>query len=309
MPIPKNLICYTTGRKKTTKLVQQFARGLTNHPTVEWIPRVVNIQDFLDHGHPKDADAVASLGILRGTGLALQAAAAAGIDRYYIDHSYFNPGYGGIGWMRITKNKHSMNAVPKGEVFVDRWQGNFAKTNTMHTWKARAERGDKILVLPPTHAIQWYFNAYTWEDIILTELKKALPPELHSLIKVRKKPNEPIVDKLGNLVRLETTVSEDSVSLEEDLLDTNVVVAYNSSVALRATLMGLPVITNQHNCCYPISYTISDLAQGTDNPKFDVEPDRIKLVSWLSNCQFSSSEIQRGTSWQMLKEVDNALDI
>ena len=38
-----------------------------------------------------DTDAIATLGILRGTGLALQSAAAAGIDRYYIDHAYFNP--------------------------------------------------------------------------------------------------------------------------------------------------------------------------------------------------------------------------
>ena len=93
MSNPKNLICYTTEKIGTTKIIQKLAAGVASLGSDKWTARVVNIGDFKSSGHPPDTDAIATLGILRGTGLALQSAAAAGIDRYYIDHAYFNPGY------------------------------------------------------------------------------------------------------------------------------------------------------------------------------------------------------------------------
>ena len=314
MSNPKNLICYTTEKIGTTKIVQKFAAGVASLGSDKWTARVVNIGDFKSSGHPPDTDAIATLGILRGTGLALQSAAAAGIDRYYIDHAYFNPGYASKknikkGWMRITKNKHTMNTLPKGEVSSENWKANFKHNNPIHAWKTRSERGDRILVLPPSNAIQWYFNVPAWEEQVVSHLRRILPIELHKLIKVRRKPKEPIVDKLGNLLRLDTSVEDDSVTLEEDLLESNVVVAYNSMVALKATLMGIPVITNQHNCCYPISFKVKDIQPDMSNLNFDVEPNRTKLVRWLSQCQFSNDQIHSGIAWTMLQENNNAINI
>ena len=314
MSNPKNLICYTTEKIGTTKIIQKLAAGVASLGSDKWIARVVNIGDFKSSGHPPGTDAIATLGILRGTGLALQSAAAAGIDRYYIDHAYFNPGYASKknikkGWMRITKNKHTMNTLPKGEVSSENWKANFKHNNPIHAWKTRLERGDRILVLPPSNAIQWYFNVPAWEEQVVNHLKRILPTELHKLIKVRRKPKEPIVDKLGNLLRLDTSVEDDSVTLEEDLLESNVVVAYNSMVALKATLMGIPVITNQHNCCYPISFKVKNIQPDMSNPNFDVEPNRTKLVRWLSQCQFSNDQIHSGIAWTMLQENNNAINI
>jgi|TARA_B110000902_G_scaffold149598_1_gene172236 hypothetical protein len=314
MSRPKNLVCYTTEKTGTTKIVQKFAAGVASLGSDKWTARVVNIGDFKSSGHPPDTDAIATLGILRGTGLALQSAAAAGIDRYYIDHAYFNPGYASKknikkGWMRITKNKHTMNTLPKGEVSSENWKANFKHNNPIHAWKTRLERGDRILVLPPSNAIQWYFNVPAWEEQVVSHLRRILPIELHKLIKVRRKPKEPIVDKLGNLLRLDTSVEDDSVTLEEDLLESNVVVAYNSMVALKATLMGIPVITNQHNCCYPISFKVKDIQPDMSNLNFDVEPNRTKLVRWLSQCQFSNDQIHSGIAWTMLQENNNAINI
>jgi hypothetical protein len=314
MSNPKNLICYTTEKIGTTKIIQKLAAGVASLGSDKWTARVVNIGDFKSSGHPPDTDAIATLGILRGTGLALQSAAAAGIDRYYIDHAYFNPGYASKknikkGWMRITKNKHTMNTLPKGEVSSENWKANFKHNNPIHAWKTRLERGDRILVLPPSNAIQWYFNVPAWEEQVVNHLKRILPTELHKLIKVRRKPKEPIVDKLGNLLRLDTSVEDDSVTLEEDLVESNVVVAYNSMVALKATLMGIPVITNQHNCCYPISFKVKDIQPDMSNLNFDVEPNRTKLVRWLSQCQFSNDQIHSGIAWTMLQENNNAINI
>ena len=314
MSNPKNLICYTTEKIGTTKIIQKLAAGVASLGSDKWIARVVNIGDFKSSGHPPGTDAIATLGILRGTGLALQSAAAAGIDRYYIDHAYFNPGYASKknikkGWMRITKNKHTMNTLPKGEVSSENWKANFKHNNPIHAWKTRLERGDRILVLPPSNAIQWYFNVPAWEEQVVSHLRRILPIELHKLIKVRRKPKEPIVDKLGNLLRLDTSVEDDSVTLEEDLVESNVVVAYNSMVALKATLMGIPVITNQHNCCYPISFKVKDIQPDMSNLNFDVEPNRTKLVRWLSQCQFSNDQIHSGIAWTMLQENNNAINI
>ena len=314
MSNPKNLICYTTEKIGTTKIIQKLAAGVASLGSDKWTSRVVNIGDFKSSGHPPDTDAIATLGILRGTGLALQSAAAAGIDRYYIDHAYFNPGYASKknikkGWMRITKNKHTMNTLPKGEVSSENWKANFKHNNPIHAWKTRSERGDRILVLPPSNAIQWYFNVPAWEEQVVSHLRRILPIELHKLIKVRRKPKEPIVDKLGNLLRLDTSVEDDSVTLEEDLLESNVVVAYNSMVALKATLMGIPVITNQHNCCYPISFKVKNIQPDMSNLNFDVEPNRTKLVRWLSQCQFSNDQIHSGIAWTMLQENNNAINI
>ena len=314
MSKPKNLVCYTTEKIGTTKIIQKLAAGVASLGSDKWTARVVDINDFKNSGHPPDTDAIATLGILRGTGLALQSAAAAGIDRYYIDHAYFNPGYASkknknMGWMRITKNKHTMNALPKGEVSSENWKANFKHNNPMHAWKTRYERGDRILVLPPSNAIQWYFNVPAWEEQVVSHLRRILPIELHKLIKVRRKPKEPIVDKLGNLLRLDTSVENDSVALEEDLEESNVVVAYNSMVALKATLMGIPVITSQHKCCYPISFKVKNIQTDMSNPNFDVEPNRTKLVRWLSQCQFSNDQIHSGTAWTMLQENNNAINI
>ena len=188
-------------------------------------------------------------------------------------------------------------------------KANFKHNNPIHAWKTRLERGDRILVLPPSNAIQWYFNVPAWEEQVVSHLRRILPIELHKLIKVRRKPKEPIVDKLGNLLRLDTSVEDDSVTLEEDLLESNVVVAYNSMVALKATLMGIPVITNQHNCCYPISFKVKDIQPDMSNLNFDVEPNRTKLVRWLSQCQFSNDQIHSGIAWTMLQENNNAINI
>jgi len=38
-------------------------------------------------------DAVAVFGVLRGTGSIIKKAKQLGIDYFYIDHAYFNPGF------------------------------------------------------------------------------------------------------------------------------------------------------------------------------------------------------------------------
>ena len=303
----RKLVVYGTGRPKTSQIMSDFFAGV-NYSGTNWIAEYHSIEDFLRKGIPRATDAVAVLGILRGTGLAMQRAASLGIDRYYVDHSYFNPGYGGKCWLRVSKNRHTMNYLPAGDVSKSRWKAHFAETNPVHPWRTRAQRGNNILVLPPTHAVQWYFNTGDWAAKIVDKLKEILPYDQHENIKVRVKPNEPIVDKAGNLLRLEKHKDESTVPLEYDLANSNVVIAYNSNVALQATMLGIPVITNKHCSVYPISFNLEDLRNGVDSAIFDSEPPRAKLFHWLANCQYKRGEIKMGKMWSHILEHQEPAD-
>ncbi len=197
--MPK-LYVYGTDRQKTTKLTIAFARGVIRHNNAingPWQVKHLPITNYLELGFPSDVvagqDAVATLGVLRGTGLMLKSARAKGIDYYYMDHAYFMPGYGGKGWMRISKNSHTCTTLR--EVSKDKWNG-FHKNYgyQCEKWKNNNQRGRDILVLPPTGAVSWFFDQgkEEWLDNTISELKSLLPESEHYRIKIRRKPKEPV---------------------------------------------------------------------------------------------------------------------
>jgi hypothetical protein len=298
------LFVFDTGRPKTTRFTLAFARGVIQMgverngqvPKNKWEVKHAPIQQYLDHGLPSNTDAVATLGILRGTGLMLKEAKQKGIDYYYMDHAYFNPGYGGKGWMRVTKNGHACTTLKPCDADAYNAFAVSQDKNVMDYW--HGPRGDKIIVCPPTHAVQWFFDEYTWEQDIVERLKNILPPEQHDRIIIRHKPKEPIVDHKGNLIELR--VNSQQGSLAEDLEQACCVIAYNSMVALEATLKGIPVITSEHSCCTHVSFQLEDLA----TPEvFSKEPaNRQALLNWLAYNQWKRRDIEDGTAWRMLQE-------
>lgn len=290
----KSTIFYDTKRKQTSKIVHKMFEGaqVAEQEFCQWC----RIDDFSRAGFTQPIDTIVCLGILRGTGMAIKTAIERGINYVYLDHSYFDPGYNTAdGWMRITVNNHTMNYVPE-HVSSQRWEENFADTYKILPWRSREERGDNILILPPTHAVSWFLNEEDWLDNTINYLKSVLPTSSHGLIRIREKPTEPVVDKLGNLVGINHN-NQENIPLKTDIENSNVVIAYNSMSALEATLMGWPVITSQNSCCYPISYSLQDI-----NDSFDNEPDRLKLVYWLAQNQYTRTEIANGYAWRTLKE-------
>lgn len=298
----KKLIAYKTDKQLTAEIVNTFSNAVNAH-IKGWQSQVVHINEFLENGIPTDTNAVVTQGILRGTGHLLQAASKKNIDRYYIDHAYFNAGYSGEFWLRISRNKHTINYLK--EVSDFRWKKFFSETNKILPWKSFDQRGDNILIIPPTSAICWYFQENGWEKATLNFLQKTLSETLFKKVKVRAKPNEPIVDIEGKYLGLKQNTEIKNNSLEEDLKNASIVIAYNSQVALDATLKGIPVIVNKHNSCYNLSFNLSDLCKGLNNPCFDVEPNRIELFKWLSYCQFKLSEIKNGFAWKTINNFQN----
>lgn len=299
---------YDTGRRMTTKFTLAFARGIVEHTNSiggSWEVKHRSIDSYLEDGIPRDYraghDAIATLGILRGTGLLLKEAQQRGFDYYYMDHAYFNPGYSGKGWMRITKNDHACTTIR--ETTKDRWNG-FHKHHgyALSPWRTNAERGDLILICPPTPAICWYYNLdQDWGERIEQHLKNTMPESEHYRIKIRHKPKEPVVDSQGNLVELREFAQQGD--LKEDLANAHCVIAWNSMVALEATLAGIPVITGPHSACVRVSFDISLLENHPMPLEFNTEPpNRSAMLYWLANNQWKMKEIENGVAWRMLQE-------
>ena len=298
------LFVYSTNRDITTNVVLKFAQGASIDKT--WEVRFQKVDKFVRSGLDKSLrpgiDAVASLGVLRGTGEMFKSAAKENIDYYYIDHAYFNPGYGNDGWMRIVKNNHSMNYI--GNSTGKRYLKFFKDQNSIMPWKTSDHRGDKIVVCPPTNAVSWYAGlTQDWTESVVGQLKNILPENQHHRIVVRLKPNEPLVDDVGNLIGFKQNISNGS--LNDDLESAQCVIVYNSMVALTATLKGIPVIVSDYSCCKPIGFAINDILNPSN---FDNEPaDREKLAYWLADNQWNISEIKNGTAWRHLQEIGNGI--
>lgn len=306
--MPK-LFVFDTQRRVTTNFTIAFARGVVNYNNQNqgpWEIKHLPITNYLQNGLPNDLvpgrDAVATLGILRGTGLMLKEARSKGIDYYYMDHAYFKPGYSGKGWMRITKNGHACTILR--DCTSERWKGFHKNAGyEKQAWRTNNERGPLIVVCPPTHAVSWFFDLKPeqWENKIVETLKKYLPENEHNRIVVRRKPREPIVDKVGNLVKLHEYQQEGT--LAEALDQAHCVIAYNSMVALEATLRGIPVITSEHSCCNRVSFSLEDFNNNPMPEKFNSEPvNRTVLLHWLACNQWKMREIESGKAWGMLQE-------
>ncbi len=306
------LYVYDTSRRITTNITIAFARGViryNNSVNGAWQVKHMQIENYKKNGLPSDilpgVDAVATLGILRGTGKMLKEAKQKGIDYYYMDHAYFSPGYGGKGWMRISKNSHT--CISLRDVSKDRWNGFHKHYGYQcNKWQHNSQRGENILILPPTGAVSWFMDQGPddWLDGIVHKLKQYLSPDEHYRIVVRRKPNEPVVDGDGNLLELKTyDSSANDQPLSQALLDAQCVIAYNSMVALEATLLGIPVITSEQSCCVRVSYDIDIFKNSAKPEEFNTEPiNRKPLLYWLAHNQYKKREIEDGTAWKRLQE-------
>ena len=284
----KKLIAYKTGIEHTDHIIETFSNSINKH-IKNYSSSVIHINNFINNGIPKDTDGIITFGILRGAGHLLKQAAMMDIDRYFIDHAYFNAGYQGDWWVRVSKNKHTVNYMKAVSNF--RWKKFFSESNHFQPWKKFSERGDNILIIPPTSAICWYFEEYEWLNNILDYLKNNLSKENFNKIKIRNKPKEPIVDKNGKYLGLKVNENVKNIPLEEDLNNSSIVIAYNSQVALEALLKGIPVIVNKNNCCFGLSFKLSEL--------------KLELCQWLSYCQYKLEEVKSGFAWKTINNFQN----
>lgn len=292
----RTIIIYTTGIPNTDNVLKCFYSGVKKNS--KWNPYLIDIGEYLKFGFPKNIDAISVFGILRGTGKALLEAKKKGIDSYYFDHSYFDAGYKENHWVRICRNAHSMNYLKDSS--PKRWLENFDRLYRIQNWIKSNSKRKNILIIPPTSAICWYFSCHEWLKELLDILKQKLNSKLFSYVKIRVKPNEPLVDINGNFLGIRNSNNICDKSLQEDLDNSSIVIAYNSQVALEATIRGIPVIVSKNNACHSISFSLNDINSDLNNSIFFNEPKRKKLFNWLSYNQFKLEELKNGFAWEML---------
>ncbi len=283
---------YSTARADATNLLKSFVPCLNQLPDMDAI--FLDIEQFWKNGLAKNIDCFVLFGILHGPGHVYKECQRKQIDFIYLDHAYFKPGYE-RGWLRATKNHHTMSRLEPAS--AERWQKYFAADYPLSEWQT-AQRDDSgnILVLPPSAATAWLFDAHDWLDRTIEEITK----KTNRPIKIRRKPQEPTVDKNGIFTGLVTHPS-DATSLEDDLNNAYCVVSFNSNTTIEATRRGIPIITTNANACYPISFDIEHL----EEPELCSEPNRLEMFHWLASNQFYFTELQNGYAWRQLFNLND----
>jgi len=264
------LTVYGTGRPTTNNMMRNIARMMS--------ARFVPINKVWEGTLvPKGTTEVMLSGILRGTALVYKRCEKYNFPFYYLDNPYFIKGKR-TEYRRLSRNKFCCNTL--GDYPDDRLKSFDV---TIQDWNTN--RGDSILVLPPTHAISWFFNQETWLENTIAEIKN----HTDRPIIIRHKPYNPIIDtKTHQPLAVSSTTDKPTPPLSEDLLKAHCLITYNSNSAIEALQNGIPVICNENCSAYPLTNKIGDI----ENLK--LHDNRQQLFNTLAYSQFSQSEIVSG---------------
>ena len=262
-----------TQRPFTEKIPQAWSQGTG----CKIIDPVTNDQEMFE-------DVYFYFGILRGSGDMMKRSIANGWDYYFCDHAYFNAGHEGANpWYRITKNSQVNSQMT--EKTPHRYEQHFKQD--LLPWK---RDGHKIVVCPPTGAIEWFFDAQEW----LNTTVKTLNQYTNREIIVRDKPMDPQVATRAGITQLigfnKKTIDK---PLEEDLADAYAVVTFNSNVGVKAICQGIPVICGTECAAFPVANSIENI----ENLKYQ---DRKPWLHHLAHCQFTLEEMRSGFAYQTL---------
>lgn len=277
------IIGYDTKKPHTTEIVRSILSPVNG--------QLLTIEDYRANGLP-DADLIIISGILRGSGLVYKECVKRKRKFVFVDHAYFLKGYAEPNWMRMTVNRHCFGPSLQHKP-GDRFKQNFASKYSLLPW--RDNQKGHILVLPPTHAICWLFDAHDWLEKTVSKIRSITDRP----IKIRSKPEDPIVDNDGNLIKMQMNDTKD-IPLTDDISAAHAVVAYNSNSVIEAIRLGVPVICEENCAAYPISYRYDDLG---DSHAFRTEPNRLQLFYDLAHAQFTRREMQQGLALKAMQQI------
>lgn len=219
-------------------------------------------------------------GLLRGNAHLLESAIKNNIPYYYIDHAYFDPGYKAPQWMRVVKNGFMQNTIIPN-VDDKRLKQKFDVNFQPYDYKDK----ENILVFPPSNTVARVFKSTRWEENIVKRIGELTDRP----IVVRKK-SGPVMDKhLFNSISKENYAYEDTI--EEALDKAYCVVAFNTSIALRALERGIPVICDRYCPAFPIS---NELKHINELREYDRQP----LFNSLAWGQFTLEEISNPKTFE-----------
>ena len=208
------LYAYITGKPTQDLIVQNFARGCC--------ATVLHIAHYKRNGIPKNCTGVIFAGILRGCAELMREVQHKGIEYYFIDHAYMKGGiYVPPYWMRVTKNGFVQNRL---QTVVDkkRYIRNFKED--FSSWSFQDKK--KIIVLPPTYAMQYALNARSWTHKAVSSLKSRIQ-HTDLQIDIREKADQPIIDMATGLNKGRTPKAKTPTNWDKLLREAYCVVAFN----------------------------------------------------------------------------------
>ena len=271
--------CVRTLRKETNIVPQMWSVG-TKGKLIPPIPE----------GHPMPEDDYFFFGILRGSGSMYKRCQKLGYNFFYADHAYFfNDKYKKMTCFRVTKNNHA-NTILR-DCKPDRYEK--FKSKDIRKW--HANKGSKILILPPDYYMCIFRNDFSWLSETVNIIKKYSDRE----IVVRERPlPQNFIEQLPIKPEKIDGVSYSKNLLEDDLNEAWCVVAYNSVISIEALINGIPVFTNVDICpALPLANK-----NYSDIEKPYLPDDREKLLNSLAYSQFTLEEIRSGFAYKAIED-------
>ena len=264
-----------TTKPRTQRYVDAFVKGT---------PGSHKIYDFKKLKElPKET--LAFYGILAGSGEIYKWCEKENRDFYFMDHGYFNNAHDHPHWLRITKNGHTQTRLKN--VPADRYEKYFKRE--IKPWN---KNGKDILLLPPTFAIENFFDARNW----VTDTLQTLHNVTDRYVDVREKPYNPMIkqDRYGATVKVDRPTDNKGPI---DWSQYHAVITFNSNTAIEALHNGVPVFCDcRASAALPISETNFSKIE---TPKYE---DRMPLFSSLAYSNFNMEEMSNGTAWRILNE-------
>ena len=215
---------------------------------------------------------IACFGVLRGTGEVM----ARVKDFYYFDHAYMfggrhgNSNIFGQRIYRLTKNYQHIREIKK---LKKSDYERIEKYQTHVKYEDFKYDGKYILICEPSEFAKEFYNAHTWLDDTVKQIKKYTRKE----IIVRKK--------------------EDKTNLKKQIDEAYVVVSLQSTVCIDAILSGVPSFTSDYSMGVPVSHQDFSLIE---DPIYPI--DRKPWIDSLLANQFTMKEIEDGTAWRVVSD-------
>jgi hypothetical protein len=286
------IYAFVTGKKEQDTYIKSFS--------VSCGAKIVHTRHFvsLQHGHSSysprvvkkkflpGVTGIAFSGILRGNFHLFEMAKNQNLDVYYIDHAYFGRGYKNPCWMRITKNGFIQNLI-LSDINEKRYETHFDTNFKDYNFTNK----NNIVLLPPSNVMTKVFNQSEWEKNTIEKIRKYTDRP----IVVRRKDGPSIDDLLINPTKAKSRNVYEK-SLEEELRDAYCVVAFNSTAALDALKMGVPVICEKYCPAFPLSHAFDQI----ENLQ---EKDRLKLFKSLACGQYTFDEVSQTKTFNYLNSI------
>ena len=267
-------------RKAKAKWVTRFLTS-TGEKTIPlkyalWGTQKINYKPNKSNLIPDDASVVIFCGMLRGGALVMQEVLRRNIPYIYMDNCLFASSKGSKNkfWRRCAVNGFTPKYNPNTKAFR-KYKGK------MQEW--RGGKGKYILVTPPSDVVIRANDNITseqWTTNIVNEIKKHTDRE----IKIRVKPSEDVRFASGFKQTL------------NDVLDnTYCLVTHSSSLAIDATIKGIPVHTPSNMFNWGIDLNTLE----TDD--INNEKDRKEFLDFIESHNFEVKEIENGKAWKELR--------